>query len=844
MVKVNFTHFLVLVLAWMSGILAYAENPLKLTYKIGEEAAVTTGESTAGELSVLLGGHGQAMTVTELTVEGYLNADDVRELRLMAGSNENDESTADGALKVIDLANAHFVAMGSQEQRESATNPNNFLTTQSNAVVATGDALPGWMFSHCSRLEKVTLPSGLSYISQFAFCHCVGLKECTDLVDENTIMTEIGDNAFDGCSSLNLTSEGGKLPQNLKTIGTSAFKSTAITALVIPEKTTTIGVSAFIGCGSLENLTFAGDIASTSPSLNILENAFEFCNKMNLTHENGQLPNRIVNIANRAFKDTGITQLILPANEQLTGVAVSGIGNVGYAAFQNCYKLKTVTIPSNFTTFNGVVFNNCTNLVTINFLKPDNIVKIDEHAFCNTPQLRNQFAGKLTNVETIGAGAFQDCPGITDDDVATLLAKVTRIEANTFWNCASITKVNIPVNVTYIGKSAFGVDTNLKEITVNSDSQIEAVWYEGTDNIFNNINPNQVQVKFVGGAEANYKNYRNDIVKDGNNLGKNAFMYLLTKTLDENNASYSVVAQLHADVQLHRTFKAGWNTLVLPFGATANNAGSDEKCARIYQKALNATGDENFMIAAYRGLCKNEDNPDESTFYFLKYANYDTDPLDDFEPILVRMTQGDIDASQGVYTFKDVQLNYDSADGWQKAYTPAEAQARMGKNVSNPTGGMLQESYFNGAYDHDMNDKFGKCSYDEFYFTGTLQLQQGEATEGASFIAPGDYIIQNNTFIKCQAGMKYGMKGFRGYFKQLPASTYAAKTNIGISVVDDMGQTTAIDCLDGNALGGDGLHGDAEKAFIYNLNGQMVGKDASLLGKGIYVKNGKKFIVK
>lgn len=841
--KVNFTHFFVFVLAWMSGILAYAENPLKLTYKIGEGAAVTTEESTAGELSVLLGGHGQAMTVTELVVEGYLNADDVRELRLMAGSNENDESTADGALKVVDLAKTHFVAMGSQEQRESATNPNNFLTTQSNAVVATGDALPGWMFSHCSRLEKVTLPSGLSYVSQFAFCQCVGLKECTDLVGDNTTMTEIGDHAFDGCSSLSL-SEGGKLPQKLETIGTSAFQKTAITALVIPEKTTTIGVSAFIGCGSLENLTFAGDIASTSPSLNILENAFEFCNKMNLTHENGQLPNRIVNIANRAFKDTGITQLVLPANELLTGVEAEGIGNVGYAAFQNCYKLETVTIPSNFTTFNGVVFNNCTHLSTLQFLKPDNIVKIDEHAFCNTPQLRNQFAGKLTNVETIGAGAFQDCPGITDDDVATLLAKVTRIEANTFWNCAGITKVNIPASVAYIGKSAFGVDTNLKEVTVNRGSQIEAVWYEGTDNIFNLIEPNQVQVKFVGEAEANYQNYRNDIVKDGNNLGKNAFMYLLTKTLDENNASYSVVAQLHADVQLHRIFKAGWNTLVLPFGATPNNAGSDEKCARIYQKALNPTGNENFMIAAYRGLRKNEDKPDESNFYFLKYANYDTDPLDDFEPILVRMTQEDIDASQGVYTFKDVQLNYDSADGWQKAYTPAEAQARMGKKVSKTTDGEQQESYFNGAYDHDMNDKFGKCSYDDFYFTGTLQLQQGEATEDASFIAPGDYIIQNNTFIKCQAGMKYGMKGFRGYFKQLPASTYAAKANIGISVVDDMGQTTAIDCLDGDALGGEGLQGDAEKSYIYNLNGQMVGKDASLLGKGIYVKNGKKFIVK
>ncbi len=45
---------------------------------------MTTQAGEPGKLADLLGGHDQAMTITELTVDGTLNADDVRELRLMA----------------------------------------------------------------------------------------------------------------------------------------------------------------------------------------------------------------------------------------------------------------------------------------------------------------------------------------------------------------------------------------------------------------------------------------------------------------------------------------------------------------------------------------------------------------------------------------------------------------------------------------------------------------------------------------------------------------------------------------------------------------------------------------
>ena len=331
--------------------------------------------------------------------------------------------------------------------------------------------------------------------------------------------------------------------------------------------------------------------------------------------------------------------------------------------------------------------------------------------------------------------------------------------------------------------------------------------------------------------------------------GQNAFMYLLTKTLDENATDYQVVAQRHADVLLKRTFKSGWNTLVLPFGARDN--GKTVKCARIYQKALNAFEGEGFMIAAYRGLAKNKAQPDNSTFYFLQYANYDTDPLDECEPLLIKMTQRDIDDAKGVYTFKNVELNYDgdfkdpndNKINIYKEYTAEEAKGRMGKRENG--------DYFDGSYDQTANDKFQNSSHDEFYFTGTLYKQQGTASENSAFIAPGDYIIQDNTFVKCFSNKTYGLKGFRGYFKQkkkpsgetpgeTSGGTSPAKGNIGICLVDSNGVVSSIHQVDGVSL----TSASVAPVAVYNLSGQQVGNSLSTLAKGVYIVNGKKFVKK
>jgi hypothetical protein len=152
--------------------------------------------------------------------------------------------------------------------------------------------------------------------------------------------------------------------------------------------------------------------------------------------------------------------------------------------------------------------------------------------------------------------------------------------------------------------------------------------------------------------------------------------------------------------------------------------------------------------------------------------------------------------------------------------------------------------YVDGSYNHDLNKKFQNCTYTDFFFTGTLYTQTCTAEPSVSkenFIQAGDYIIQNNNFYEVAAGSTYGLKGFRGWFKQLNPSAGGAKSStLSIDVVNNGGETTDIVKIDAN---GEEVK-DMNNVKVYNINGQLVGTSLDGLSKGLYIVNGKKCVVK
>lgn len=624
---------------------------------------------------------------------------------------------------------------------------------------------------------------------------------------------------------------------------------------------TCIGKGAFENCNNLPNEhireminSVATYITNNNPTKEsgleynkIGDNAFYHCYQ--LTGE-FTIPASIKYIGMQAFEKCNITKL----------TCTSELKEIGDRAFKQNYKLNTVDLNNinkiGVEAFDMKNTDNQKSALTTVSLGGANI-RIDSKAFRSCGWLTNFGLKGEARIKQLNDGVFLDCRTFTSASVKTILDNYAEysdqlkegekyIPANLFFGVNghydygtdaeknevhdNFTELTIPSQFAYIGKGAFGVsekDYNyISSITVSRGNAPDCRSIDGTNSVvsgrgtFENVKPNYVTITFNGDAagystngSTGYMTYRKEP----------EFMRLLTKTLNEDDETYDVYPQMYADVKLTRSFKQGWNTLALPFGSPSYPNGRDMDCAEVYTKALDATD-----IAVYRGLRVNSQDASKSVFTFLHYGNVQVDPLDEFEPILVKMPA----AEKKEYTFTNVDLNYDKDNN--KLYTAAEILERGCKNS---TGGHFDGKYNDG--DPVNFPLFNGNNYTTFYFDGTFKMIKDESN---SIFKEGDYIIQDGKFIMCKTGKKYGMKAFRGYFKKFDSAPLGASEAINIAVCDGDGTVTDIVRVDAN--------GEAEANAphdIYNIMGQKVRSNALStegLKSGIYIINGKKVLVK
>lgn len=107
-------------------------------------------------------------------------------------------------------------------------------------------------------------------------------------------------------------------------------------------------------------------------------------------------------------------------------------------------------------------------------------------------------------------------------------------------------------------------------------------------------------------------------------------------------------------------------------------------------------------------------------------------------------------------------------------------------------------------------------------FVGSPLIHEFTYTDGSElFLGKDGKLYRPN-----EKGNK--MKGMRAYFKVDDNTGSGAKVNIG-------GGLSSIDKL---------MNGEAMTGKVYNLNGQYVGNTLDGLAKGLYIMNGKKYVVK
>ena len=273
--------------------------------------------------------------ITNLKIIGEINGTDLMFIRNMAGGIDFYDETGQGKLSVLDLSQARIVVGGGPyfyyRHHEGLSGGVRELYVDEN------DVLGDYMFSGCSALTSLILPSSVTKIGNYAFEHLVTL---TSLIIPSNV-TEIGNYAFVNCRGLTSM----KIPSSVTNIGDCAFLNcSGLTSLVISSGVTKIGDSAFSNCSGLTSLVIPSGVTEIGFF------AFRNCSGLiSLVISSGV-------IDGSAFENcSGLTSLIIS----------SGVTKIGSSTFKNCSGLTSLVIPSGVTEIGWFAFENCSGLTSI-----------------------------------------------------------------------------------------------------------------------------------------------------------------------------------------------------------------------------------------------------------------------------------------------------------------------------------------------------------------------------------------------------------------------------------------------------------------------------------------------
>ncbi|MDE7348851.1 MAG: leucine-rich repeat protein [Clostridia bacterium] len=352
------------------------------------------------------------------------------------------------------------------------------------------------LFYNCKSLTRFELHNGIKSIGGSAFAGCSNLAEI--IMPDS--LTSIDGYAFEDCSSLTSI----KLPSGLKTIGYWAFSyCSGLTEIVIPDGVTSIGAYAFkdcvnltsvniprgveilhrnlfSGCGSLISVELHSGITSVE------NDAFLHCDSLERVYINdleswcniefASLSSNPLYYAQNLYLDGSLlTDLVIPDGvtqlkdyvfyncRSLTSIKLhNGIAGVGDSAFYGCSNLAGVYISdleswcslefdysySNPLNYAGNLYLDGSLLTDL--VIPDSVTQLNDYAFYNCRSLTSvELHGGITSV---GKSAFKYCRSLTE---LTIPDGVTIIDDYAFYGCSGLIRVEIPLSVTQIGQEAF-----------------------------------------------------------------------------------------------------------------------------------------------------------------------------------------------------------------------------------------------------------------------------------------------------------------------------------------------------------------------------------------------------
>ena len=348
-------------------------------------------------------------------------------------------------------------------------------------------------FYGCTGLISVSIPNSVTWIGDYAFNRCTGLTSmvvasgnrvydsrdnCNAIIETatNTLIsgcknttipnsvTEIGSNAFSGCTGLTSVT----IPNSVTKIGSSAFQNcTGLTEVNYnAENCTSMGYQVFSGCSNLKTLNIGNEVK------NIPSSAFSGCTG---------LTSMVVASGNRVYDSRDNCNAII---ETTTNTLISGCKNttipnsvteIGESAFAYCTGLNKVTIPNSVTEIGKYAFEECGSFEEVNYNAENCTTMVHSFYGCNIQTLN---IGK--NVKNIPEYAFDNYYG-NIEQINIFATTPPTIGVNSFYYS---TYLQVPAVSIYLYKNhpiwskfrvyaqSINVDGISYEITSESDVQV------------------------------------------------------------------------------------------------------------------------------------------------------------------------------------------------------------------------------------------------------------------------------------------------------------------------------------------------------------------------------------
>ena len=366
---------------------------------------------------------------------------------------------------VTSIGNAAFVGCDSLTR-----------VTIANSVTRIGASA----FSSCTALPTIAMPPGVTTVDRFAFSGCTGLTsvQIRDLaawcrtaftgvaanplscahrlilngepLTELTIpdgVTSIGNYKFYGCEDLTRVT----IPPSVTSIGHYAFMGcTGLTELALPDSVTSIGQNAFSDCTGLTDVSLGAGVTS------IAKLSFSGCTGLTAVPAGSS----VTSIANEAFADcTGLTAINVP----------DGVVSIGNEAFSGCAGAESISIPASVTAIEAEAFSGCVSVSAITVAAENPVFHSAGNCIIQTARkdlkigCRSSVIPADGSVTRIGYKAFANCASLTG---ITIPENITEIYNYAFAGCTGLTELTIPESVTDVGGAAFYNCTGLTDVRI------------------------------------------------------------------------------------------------------------------------------------------------------------------------------------------------------------------------------------------------------------------------------------------------------------------------------------------------------------------------------------------